>query len=297
MQGRALLAVSVLSAILITVGTTVALVLLEPAASKGEALKTGGLAGGAIVALYALWLNDRRRRTEEARHELESDKIADERFTRSVELLGNEADQVRVGALHALAWHADTTPRYRQTVIDVLCAYLRRPFHDPAASANGTRPDPAELLAVDRERQVRSTAQRLIADLLPWGQSEDTRVYHLDLSGAHLEHFRLEGRRIGRLVARGARFVGITQMNELQASKPVLLTDASFAGRLTLRDARLDGGLSVKDSTFASEVALAGAAVSTFLDARGAAPPIMVGGLSVAPGTRVDGDGNGWVAT
>jgi hypothetical protein len=63
------------------------------------------------VALYALWLNDRRRRTDEARHELESDKAADERFARSIELLGNEADQVRVGALHALAWLADVTPR------------------------------------------------------------------------------------------------------------------------------------------------------------------------------------------
>lgn len=28
----------------------------------------------AVVALYALWLNDRRRRTEEARHELEGEK-------------------------------------------------------------------------------------------------------------------------------------------------------------------------------------------------------------------------------
>jgi hypothetical protein len=98
----------VFTAIAVTVLTTVMLLRVEPGLSKAEAIKTGGLAGGAVVALYALWLNDRRRRTDEARHELESDKAADERFARSVELLGNEADQVRVGALHALAWLADS---------------------------------------------------------------------------------------------------------------------------------------------------------------------------------------------
>jgi hypothetical protein len=86
-RGRILLATSVLAAILVAACTTVVLLLVEPTASKGEAIKTGGLTGGAVVALYALWLNDRRRRTEEARHELESEKVADERFARSVELL------------------------------------------------------------------------------------------------------------------------------------------------------------------------------------------------------------------
>ena len=109
MRGRVLLAGSVLAAIVVTVLTTVVLLLVEPTLSKAEAIKTGALAGGAVVALYALWLNDRRRRTEEARHELESEKADDERFARSVGLLGNEADQVRVGALHAFAWLADST--------------------------------------------------------------------------------------------------------------------------------------------------------------------------------------------
>lgn len=139
MRGHALLAGSVLAAIVVTVLTTVVLLLIEPTLSQAEAIKTGALAGGAVVALYALWLNDRRRRTEEARHELESEKADDERFARSVELLGSEADQVRVGALHALAWLADSTPRYKQTVLDVLCAYLRQPFSHP--SYNGRADD------------------------------------------------------------------------------------------------------------------------------------------------------------
>ncbi len=127
--------------------------LTDPATSRSDALKTGGLAGGAVVALYALWLNDRRRRVEEARqvieqqrHDVDRERISDERFAKSVELLGHEADQVRVGALHALAGLARTRPEYRQTVLDVLCSYLRRPFtHGRYSGLEGTSEQEREL--------------------------------------------------------------------------------------------------------------------------------------------------------
>ena len=254
MQGRLMLLVTVLAAVVVTVGTTVALLFLEPAAPRSEAVRTGAVGGGAVVALYALWLNDRRRRTEEARHELEGDKVADERFARSVELLGNEADQVRVGALHSLARLAVATPRYKQTVLDVLCAYLRRPFDHPELRDAPDAPDDPEA---DREREVRLTAQRLIADLLPSVQDPDEHGYHLDLSGARLDHLRLEGRRIGRFTARRARFHGITRLGQLQAAKPVLLTDAVVHGRLDLREARLAGGVSFHRADLRGEVVTA----------------------------------------
>ncbi|WP_214401224.1 hypothetical protein [Pseudonocardia lacus] len=140
------------------------------------------MAGASVVALYALWLNDRRRRTEEARQgveedrlRLEGDRVTNERFARSIEMLGNEADQVRLGAMHALAGPARANPAYAQTVVDVLCAYLRRPFFHRAyegtaadidrndfADPTGARVSDAEA-AEDRERQVRLTAQRLPA--------------------------------------------------------------------------------------------------------------------------------------
>jgi hypothetical protein len=290
-----MLLATVLAAIAITVTTTVVLLLVEPTAPRSEAVRTGALSGGAVVALYALWLNDRRRRVEEDRHELEGVKVADERFARAVELLGNEADQVRVGALHSLVWLAGSTPRYKQTVLDVLCAYLRRPFQHPELSdepdssdARGSDPE------ADREREVRLTAQRLIADVLPWGQDPDRRTYNLDLSGACLEHFRLEGRRIGRLTARRARFHGITRLGQLEAAKPVLFADASFDGRLDLREARLDGGVSFQHTQFKGEVVLDGAAVATFLDISTTAPAGQLGTLLVGPQTRVDGNVDGW---
>jgi hypothetical protein len=290
-----MLLATVLAAIAVTVATTAALLLVEPTAPRSEAVRTGALSGGAVVALYALWLNDRRRRIEEERHGLESIKVADERFARSVELLGNEADQVRVGALYSLVWLADSNPRYKQTVLDVLCAYLRRPFDHPELRAEPDPPDAVESdPEADREREVRLTAQRLITDLLPWGQSPDSRRYHLDLSGARLENFRLEGRRIGRFIARGARFHGITALGLLEAAKPVLFTGASFEGRVDLRAAQLAGGLSFRRTRFRGEVALDGAAVNTFLDIRTAAPAGLVGTVIVGPETRIDGAVEGW---
>ena len=293
MRGRLMLLASVLAAVLVTVATVVVLLLVEPKLSKAEALKTGGLSGGAVVALYALWLNDRRRRTEEARHELESDKVADERFARSVEMLGHEADQVRVGALHALAGLTGSAPRYKQTVLDVLCAYLRRPFDHPGYdSLYSGDPDKLprkrsdeDLATSDREREVRRTAQRLITDLLPFGMDQDATRYHLDLTGANLEYFRLSGRRIGRLTARRANFYGITMVNELDASKPTLLSGAVFHGRVSAADARFDGGLSLQDTTFAGEFDVRGAEVSTFLHLSTDLPKPTTGVLTVKPGT------------
>lgn len=290
-----MLLATVLAAIAVTVATTVALLLVEPTAPRSEAVRTGALSGGAVVALYALWLNDRRRRVEEDRHQLEGVKVADERFARSVELLGSEADQVRVGALHSLVWLAGSTPRYKQTVLDVLCAYLRRPFQHPELPAEpGAAGDAVSDPDADREREVRLTAQRLIADLLPWGEDPDERLYHLDLSGACLEHLRLEGRRIGRLTARRARFHGITLLGQLEATKPVLFTDASFLGRLDLREARLEGGVSFRRTRFHGEVLLDRTTVATFLDISTTAPAVQKGTPVVGEQTRIDGAVDGW---
>jgi hypothetical protein len=297
LRGRVMLLASVLAALLVTVATVVVLLLVEPKLSKAEAIKTGGLAGGAVVALYALWLNDRRRRTEEARHELESEKVADERFARSVEMLGHEADQVRVGALHALARLTDSTPRYKQTVLDVLCAYLRRPFAHQSFTERPSDPNqvsPEGVHDQDREREVRLTAQQLITDLLPWGQDTDERVYHLDLTGAKLEYFRLSGRRLGRLKARRAQFYGITQFGALEATKPALFTGATFHGRVFAGGAHFNGGISFQETTFGREVDYTDASVSAFLDVNTTPPTGQRGRLRVEKGTNVKGDPTGW---
>ncbi|SDC89006.1 hypothetical protein [Actinokineospora iranica] len=211
--------------------------LTEPNPNRGEALKTGGLAAGSVVALYALWLNDRRRRVDEERQDVERrrqdlesaraehdrERVADERFARAVELLGSDADQVRVGALHALAGLARNRPYYTQTVLDVFCSYLRRPFNRSALD--------------EHELQVRRTAQRLIADLLPPPDS-DLR-YDLDLTGADLEYFDLGRRAVGTLVMRHTVLHSSNALSRMQ-----VWGDAWFTGAVN------HGNLYIHDSTF-----------------------------------------------
>ncbi|MEV0699296.1 pentapeptide repeat-containing protein [Saccharopolyspora sp. NPDC050389] len=250
-------------AVVVLVGVSIALLAFDPRTTGADALRTGGLAAGSVVAMYALWLNDRRRRVEEERqkterqrHELENrradldrDRVADERFARAVELLGHETDQVRVGALHALAGLARSNPEYTQTVLDVLCSYLRRPFWHPrytddapasagvplnTASGDGPKQWPRDAKdEAERKLQVRLTAQRLVADLLPAADDVDAPAYDLDLTNATLEYFDLTDRKVGTLVLRYGKLFSDNNFSRCEYHGDVWFTGATVgAGRL-----------------------------------------------------------------
>jgi hypothetical protein len=162
--------------------------------------------------------------------------VADERFARAVELLGHDADQVRVGAVHALAGLARSRPSYLQTVLDVICSYLRRPFDHPDYVQNrtGERPrwEPVDERDADRERQVRLAAQRVIGELLLNRRQEDGKLPDLDLTGALLDYIDLSGTAIGRLVLRDAQLHGTTRLNTTEITGEAWLTRAVSYGRL-----------------------------------------------------------------
>jgi hypothetical protein len=103
-----------------------------------------------------------------------------DRYTRAVEQLGHGKAPVRLGALYSLEHLAQGNPEYRQTVVDVVCAYLRMPYHPPAQYGPGvehseeeaTHPAESRDLALhpvpgrdpaQEELQVRQTAQFILA--------------------------------------------------------------------------------------------------------------------------------------
>lgn len=216
--------------------------------SKADALRTGGLAAASVVGLYALWLNDRRRRVEENRHEIERglyvlqsdraeldrERADNERFARAVEMLGHDADQVRVGALHALAGLARSRPDYTQTVLDVMCAYLRRPFDHPEYRKVRGESGPDKDPDADRERQVRFAAQTVIADLIPLVGTENAPHYDLDLHGATLEYFNLYDRVVGQVRIREARLYESISFRNCEFHGGVWFTNGDSYGRLYL---------------------------------------------------------------
>jgi uncharacterized protein YjbI with pentapeptide repeats len=301
-----LLGGTLLVAVAVTAGISAWVHAADPAAGLAEAMKTGGLAGAAVVALYGLWLNDRRRRVEEARQavdedrlRLDGDRIGHERFAKAVELLGNEADQSRVGAMHALVGLARGTPEYTQTVIDVLCSYLRRPFFHYGYLRDGPDPDrsdsvepdrgrlSAEETADDRERQVRLTAQRVLLELLPAAGSAGP-AYDLDLTGASLEYLDLAGRRVGGLRAHRATFFGITRLGAAEFTGRVMLSGAVFRGRVELVDTRFPVGFSLERARLLAEVDLSGAVFGVFADLRWqTAETVLLDGAAALPGVEL----------
>ncbi|MER7078217.1 Pentapeptide repeat-containing protein [Saccharopolyspora kobensis] len=297
-ERRIWLVATIAIAVVVLLGVSAALLVFDPRTTGADALRTGGLAAGSVVALYALWLNDRRRRTEEQRQqvereryeledrrvELDRDRIADERFARAIELLGHETDQVRVGALHALAGLARNRPDYTQTVLDVLCSYLRRPFEHPRYG--GDWPDRSARNNAERKLQVRLTAQRLIEELLPRVDDADAPAYDLDLTGATLEYFDLSDRKIGTLTLRYGRLFSDNNFSRCEFHGKVWFTAATigpgrlygrfrcddavfhqlawfpgteFSGRATFRRTRFTGTTKFDKSRFGNALSMAGA--------------------------------------
>lgn len=134
------------SAVLLIVGTLAVWILLSLYGSgspqdkiKLEIIKLAGSivvgTGGAV----ALFLAARRQRTTELdlfqkeRNAVESKYDADERrvteiYAAAAEQLGSDKAPVRMAGLYALEHLAQNNPSHRQTIVDLLCAYLRMPF-------------------------------------------------------------------------------------------------------------------------------------------------------------------------
>jgi uncharacterized protein YjbI with pentapeptide repeats len=215
----------------------------EHDSSKSDDLRTAGLAAAAVLALYGLWLNDRRRRTEEERSGTERQRLGQERertageqFASAIELLGNADEAVKVGGMHSLASLARGWPDLVQPVLDVLCAYLCMPAD----------PDNARL------QQVRRTAQRIIRETLR--AADGAGSYDLDLAGAVIDAFELTAVAVGKVDLTGAHCHGATELSELTATE-LKLTRALFTGAVTANNSHIDT-LTMTGARFEGKVSL-----------------------------------------
>ncbi len=159
-------------------------------------------------------------------------------YTKAAEQLGHDKAAVRLAGLYALERLAQDNPAHRQTIVNVICAYLRMPYTpppppDPEQERQGSPPPapaagPALPNATDNtpstagtdpegERQVRLTAQTILTGHLRDTRTPDQREtrrpasarfwedMHIDLTGATLMNFDFY-----RCHAIQARFVGAT---------------------------------------------------------------------------------------
>ncbi|WP_203596131.1 hypothetical protein [Actinomadura bangladeshensis] len=141
------------------------------------------------------------RLARNAEHDAAERRIT-ELYNAAAEQLGSDKAPVRLTALYTLERLANDNCIHRQTIVNIICAYLRMPYLplallDPAdarrqatrryqaARTGSTLPSGAAIGSdPHEERQVRRTAQRIL-----WTHLQSTTAAHwadivLDLTGA-----------------------------------------------------------------------------------------------------------------
>ncbi len=177
-----------------------------------DALRTGlsiGIGGGGALALYLSWRRQRAAEialTQAATALSQKDRDHDhtevdarerritDLYIKAVEQVGSDKAPVRLGGFYALERLAQDNPTQRQTIVNVLCAYLRMPYSLPGDPP----PDDADAALIElhherlQELEVRLAAQRILAHhLRPGKDAERPRItfwsdVDLDLTNATL---------------------------------------------------------------------------------------------------------------
>src|ERR1017187_4260248 len=211
------------------------------ASARLDAVRTGLAAGGGAGAAVGLMLAFRRQHHQEIATLLTEQDATQRRitdlYTKAVEQLGSDKAPVRLGGLYALERLAQDSPSQRQTIVSVICAYLRMPFPTtdstapPAPHGNAVGAS-AETKVVfgsadntwQQEKQVRLTAQRILSDHLLHADASQGSAgtapprfwpdIRIDLTGATLIDFNFAKCTVGEALFVGATFNGLAQFDQ-----------------------------------------------------------------------------------
>jgi len=219
--------------------------------------------------------------TECLQDRVRSKRRITELYTKAADQLGSDQAPVRLAGLYALERLAHSTAEHRQTIVDVICAYLRMPYTPPPPEtpqvgthygdrAHGAADSPSSTITTSQseatptdqhqqsrqEREVRLTAQGILARNLrlpnkgrrrwwtPW------RVYRepawpgirLNLTGALLLDVSLRNCRIAEANFTGARFTGTAVFGGAQFTGEAFFGGAQFTGEAFFGGAQFTGG-------------------------------------------------------
>lgn len=228
---------------------------------------------GGVGAVVALVIAYRKQHLGEAAEKREDIKLFAERFTKAADHLGSDKAPVRLAGMYALEDLAQGTSTQRQTIVNVLCAYLRMPYLPPVPrSATSTADEGAEpttpsktgtevpvaagpMSPVDQdenerrhqERQVRLTTQRILATHLRPGDTPehpaDTfwKDIDLDLTGATLLDLDFSWCHIRTAQFGAAEFGGIARFSGAKFYGIATFVRAKFGGDARFNTAEFGG--------------------------------------------------------
>jgi uncharacterized protein YjbI with pentapeptide repeats/uncharacterized membrane protein YidH (DUF202 family) len=249
----ALIAAPVFGATAITLAV---LLLTAPDSPVPEATRTAALVGllaGGVMALVLLARHFWRVEQATEAHEFDViERRGTDAYARAADQLGSDKAPVRLAGLYALERLAHGEVRYRQTIVNVICAYLRMPYAPPE-QAGDTVSDVAE-------RGVRVAAQRILAShLRPADEELFWPDVDLDLTGATLLDFVLTGCRIRTATFDRAHFAGEISFNAAQFVADARFANARFVSRRAdFRGAWFAGKADFTGAGFAGDSEFAG---------------------------------------
>jgi hypothetical protein len=239
-------------------------------AARLDALKTAANIVVGTGGAAALLLAARRQRSAEL-DLVQKDHDATERrvteiYSKAADQLGSDKAPVRLAGLYSLERLAGGYAPHRQTIVNVLCAYLRMPFQhqaEPARGGTGEKTDEevAEKAAENAEElQVRKTAQRILLLHLRPGSAEQPNEgfwpdIDLDLSGATLVGLTLTHCSIRSILCFGTQFCELTSFRGTEFRTKADFNKARFDGRVDFRGAVFGGDRdSFNGALFAAQV-------------------------------------------
>jgi uncharacterized protein YjbI with pentapeptide repeats len=172
-----------------------------------------------------------------------------ELYTKAADQLGSDKAPVRLTGFYALERLAQDNPDQRQTIVNVICAYLRMPYTPPRElPADAGIDQLIEHRGLVQERQVRLTAQRLLTTHLSPGDGGPTHptptFWHnvdLDLTGAYLINFDLRGCIIGNCSFDWGTFTGHAQFSRATFTSKASFHAATFTGHAWFSRATFTG--------------------------------------------------------
>ncbi|GAA2685927.1 MULTISPECIES: pentapeptide repeat-containing protein [Actinosynnema] len=261
-------------------------------AARFDALRTGstiGLGSGGLFALYLAWrrqhatevalVHKERDQADVARaYELQrevaehnrlhaervaaatekdaADRQVTELYTKASEQLGSDKAPVRLAGLYALERLAQDNPDHRQTVVNVLCAYLRMPYTMPGfpPADDATRDRYTERV---QEREVRLTAQNILTYHLNPGPSHQAKTYwpqtDLNLTNATLIDFNIANCRPHRSEFVGATFIGDAVFIGATFTGDAVFHMATFTSNSWFHETTFTGNAVFRMATFTGE--------------------------------------------
>ena len=220
-------------------------------------------AAGAVVALLLAFRKQRHTEQAQAHTEVDAaERRVTDLYTKAVEQLGHEQAAVRLGGLYALERLAQITPDQRQTIVNVICAYLRMPYSPPPDDdrASSATPAPGAGRDAHQELQVRRTAQRILTNhlTLPMDPATSQTLWpdiDLDLSGATLVDWDLSEGRVREGDFADATFIGPASFDSTHFAESTGFRGARFTDHAYFGGARFVGTANFDGAAFAGDVA------------------------------------------